>query len=250
MSNLTPEKRMDKNGRLVTRHVKGNASDSSTDRSIPAPSASKSRPTSKAGYAKEISEFLLEAAGEEDRELVNDMYTKYIGIRPLKLLYDRMKNWGERDSDTFENTMSSLIIASINNNYSQLKRDRHITSLIEAMPVISAFGGDYPQPRDIYGMIEKADTAAGLNKLHLNIDYVSEDDRSAFRLLAFDEIVGVPPKFRTREQLDQEAQWFDENMDALTLHISTLRKRKTTDPELMKELVSGETPSAMSSGLL
>lgn len=241
---------MDKNGHLVTRHIKSNASVSSSDRNIPAPSTSRSRPTSKAGYAKEISDFLLEAAGDEDRELINDMYSTYIGIRPLKLIYDRMQNWGERDSDTFENTMSSLIIASINNSSVQLKRDRLVISLVEAMPVISAFGGDYPQPLEIFKMIENADTVAALNKLHLNIDYVSEDDRSAFRLLTFDEMMEAKPRTRTREQINQEAQWFDENMEPLSLHTGTLRKRKTTDPDFLKELVSGDNHSAMSSGIL
>jgi hypothetical protein len=192
----------------------------------------------------------MEAAGDEDRALINDMYTTYIGIRPLKLIYDRMENWGERDSDTFESVMSTLIIASINKSSVQLKRDRLVTSLVEAMPVISAFGGDYPQPLEIFKMIENADTVAALSKLHLNIDYVSEDDRSAFRLLAFDEMMEAKPRTRTREQLDKEAQWFDENMESLSLHTSTLRKRKTTDPDFLKELVSDETPSAMSSGIL
>lgn len=250
MSNLIAEQRLDKNGRLVTRHVKNGAEATPSNISIPAPSKGKVRPTSKAGYAKEIGDFLMEAAGDEDRELVRDMYSTFVGIRPLKLIYDRMQNWGERDSDTFADVMSSLIVDSINNHSAQLKRDRLVTALVEAMPVISAFGGNYPQPRDIYGMIENADTVAALSKLHLNGDYVSENDRSTFRLIAFDEIVGAPPRTRTREQTDREAQWFDENIDALSLHTSTLLKRKTTDPDFLKELVSDETPSAMSSGIL
>lgn len=181
---------------------------------------------------------------------VESMYATHVGIRPLKLIYDRMYEWGERDSDTFENVMASILIVSNERNYSQSKRDRLVTSLVEGMPVISAFGGHSPQPRTILSMIENADDAATLYRIPLNIDYVDENDRSSFRLLMFDKMIKSASAQRTREQLTTEAHWFDENMEALALHTSTLMQRQTTDASFLKELVSGDGHTAMSSGLL
>ena len=250
MSRTVPEKRLDKNGRLVTKHVLAAPKQGSPSSAMPAPSVTGKRPVSKADFAREISQFLLEAAGEYEQGIAAYTYADNLGIRTLRLIHQRMQPLSERDSDLLEDSLNKLIGKTINQDDSQKQRDRIVTALVEALPVITTFCSPNVSAWKAIDVTYGVNYAAKHNRVLFEGSNVTDEDREVFRWMAFEHIIMNVATSRTKEWLRDESRWFTDNWDRLAAQADTIRERGTTDREFLSTLIADDTSAVLARGTL
>ena len=250
MSRLVPEKRVDKNGRVVTKHVLADPKPASSLSVIPVPGVSGKRPVSKADFGREISQFLLESAGDYDQSIAAMTYADNLGIRTLRLIHQRMQSLSERDSDLLEDSLNKLIGKTLNQDDSQQQRDRIVTALVEALPVITTFCSPNVPAWKAIDVTYGANYAAKHNRVRFEGSNVSEEDREIFRWMAFEHVIMNVSTSRTKEWLQDESRWFTDNWDRLAAQADTIRERGTTDREFLSTLIAEDTSAVLARGTL
>lgn len=255
MSRTVPEKRVDKNGRVVTRHVLADPAAGKQTATMPPPTtAAVPAAHSVDYYAEEIANFLLEAAGDTDIEFARTLYKGTLGIPPLRLIHDRMHDWSERDSDLFEETLQKVITKTIASGDTQENRDRLAVILVETMPVITRFcklpTSSWHAMDIVYGANYAATHFAGGRDGSDIISTMSQEDRNMLRYMAFEYSVMNVCTSRSRDWLVDESRWFANNMERLAAQAKTIRKRGTTNRDFLNDLIAEDTSPVLAEGTL
>jgi hypothetical protein len=255
MSRTVPEKRVDKNGRVVTRHVLADPSTGRQVSAVPPPApASVPAATSVDYYAGEIANYLLEAAGETDIEFARSLYAGALDSGTLRLIHERMHDWNERDGDLFVETLQLAITKTVARGDTEENRNRLAVILAETLPVISAFSrhpvNAHYAMDVVYGANYAATHFAGGSDGSDIVSDMTQTDREMLHWMTFEFIVMNVSTSRPRAWLQDESRWFADNMDRLALQADTIRKRGTTDREFLSELVAADKSVALAEGTL
>lgn len=254
MTKLIAEQRLDKNGKLVTRHVLAATNDDSKASRIPTPvtPATPKLPVTKGEYAKEIADFLLEGAEDVDRKEVALSMSTNLGIRPLMLIHERMHDTDEWDGELLGLALELIMDAKDNTGEKlpQHLKDNRAAALVESLPVIKGFCDLQVHPRVVADIASTVAYAAKVNYVKMNSPYVTDEDRSVLRYFAFEAIVKKTSFAHDRESLLENAEWFDENREELSTHAAMIRGRGVTDRELLESFISKDGHRVLAEGSL
>lgn len=165
-----------------------------------------------------------------------------LGLEGVMLVHERMSDLS--DEDAFSVGQMLMSVLSDRNGGFGADRVQATCTMIDAVPVMRMFG---PQddPRLLLNNLALLHSVAwerGVGGLYATV----ETDRMAVRYLAFRMCMGVYPDTR---DLKNEAQWFEENHEALIPYIDLIRARGA-DFGWMQELVSESNVAPLSEGLL
>jgi len=252
MSNLTPEKRADKNGRLVTRHVLTDKRGTPFASGVPSPATPLTPlPKTRDEYAREIVNFLLEASDDLDRDTTSKLHLKHLTLSTLRLIHERMSGMSEREGDLFLDSLDKIIAGSVNQDDTQAELESIVDALTKAMPVIAKFRGTSMSAWEAISIAKGASYGAQGNDIIFASKFkVLESSERAFRYLVWEFMITGECRKRQGSDIREDAQWLEENMDRLSDHRAMLKERGTVDRELLNEMIILNEIPALSEGLL
>jgi hypothetical protein len=242
MTTLVPKPLVDKNGVRTTRMVRED-NRSSAKTSFPSPKAAPvTRLTSKAAASEIVA---LTSKGiwnnfSGERVDYSEAVMDKLGLEGVNLVHERVIALSEDDAYF----VGTLLLHVLRDRDFGSDRVEATCTMIDAVPVVRMFG---PQDdsRFLLKNLALLNSVAKENGIWLD-DAVVESDRRAVRYLAFHLCMGVYPYAR---DLKNEAQWFDENCEALVPYINLI-KEHGADFDWMKELVSESSVTPLTNGLL
>jgi hypothetical protein len=241
MTNLVPKHLVDKNGVRTTRMVR-EESRSSTKASFPSPKAAPVTWRTSQAAAKEI--LAITAKGiwnnfDGERIDYSETIMQMLGLEGVMLVHERVRSLPEEDAFT----VGTLLMHVVRDREFGADRAEVACTMIDAVPVMRTFG-PRDDPRLLLNNLSLLHSVAwerGVGGLYATV----ETDRLAVSYMAFRMCMGVYPNAR---DLKNEAQWFDENREALVPYVELIRERGA-DFGWMKELV-GEGVAPLADGLL
>jgi hypothetical protein len=252
MGRLVTEQRFDKNGRLVTRHVLAdrNPARSINDAPVPATPVA-STPQTREEYAQEITDYLLEASDQFDRDATARLFAKDLTLYSLRLVHSRMHDFSERDGDLFLDALDKLILGSVEQGDSQAERENEVAALVEVMPVITKLGDPSMSSWEAISIAKGAGYGAQANYIIIaNHIRVPEGHVRAFRYLAWEYMVTGECRKRRMDAIKQDALWLEANMDSLSDYREMIKERGTVDQEFLDELLVNNSAPALGEGIL
>lgn len=252
MSRLIPEKRVDKNGRAVTRHVLNDTAPPVSAKSLPAPaSTAEKRPVSKFEYAVKIADFFFEWEDNYEKQLAIARYETQLSISSLRKInawINALDPENERDAEIFDQVLTRILKREEDSPSSS---NRMVTILVESMPVMTRFLPDHNANHLVaLETVNGANYAAKVNRVVIDGRNVTEEERQMFHWMVFELMVKKINTSRDHDFLREEGRWFSENMDALAAHAKTVIKRGTTDREFLHDLISKDSSTALAEGTL
>jgi hypothetical protein len=242
MTNLVPKQLVDKNGVRTTRMVR-EESRSSTNTSFPSPKAAPVTWMTSKAAAKEI--LALTAKGmwnnfNGERVDYSETIMQMLGLEGVMLVHKRVRALPEEDAFL----VGTLLMYVVRDRGFGADRPEATCTMIDAVPVVRTFG-PRDDPRFLMNNLSLLHSVAKESGVGSR-DETIEADRSAVRYLAFRMCMGVYP---ATNELKNEAQWFEENHDALVPYIDLIMERGA-DFGWMKELVSESGITPLANGLL
>lgn len=252
MGRLVAEKRVDKNGRLVTKHVIADKQGASSTSDIPIPGTPvASGPQTRDDYAREITDYLLEASDQFDRDATARLFAKDLTLYSLRLVHSRMHEFGEQDGDLFLDALDKIILGSVEQGDSQAERENDVASLVEAMPIITKLGDPSMSSWEAINIAKGAGYGAQANYIIIaNHIRVPEGHVRAFRYLAWEYMVTGECRKRRMDAIKQDALWLEANMGSLSDYREVIKERGTVDQEFLDELLVNNSAPALGEGIL
>lgn len=242
---------MDKNGKLVTKHVRSTPSITSGASKIPAPSVSSSKPT----ISKErrpIYKDIMQRTGSAIKMKQKDW--DYVRERLAPLSDDELQGL----VDVMDR--SSEFSRTINEKYFKMAiRSGHVLNAVDTMNTFlsGASPEDYDDPHKTFGGV----MLGGAERL-LNHDWTipeGKEDAIRTRLLATqtiiescgygDDAVQVTPIMSYHLKSLELGNFIHENADRGDDIIAAIRSRRSTDPGMLRELMDHDVKS-LNSGVL
>ena len=248
MSNLMPEKRVDRNGRVVTRHVLSGRALTDHDRSFPAPVTAppKKRLVTKADYANQIAESLLvetEGRSGTARELED------LGMKTLR----RVNRWVDSSDDELSRSIFLRALVNIVHkpNKENIASDRLTNLMLEVMPTVIGFIPEKAQlmPWHVNDVIHAVNYGAKVNYIFFESNG-SAETTAILQYIAFEYMVKNVNTARPLDWLREESKWFAENFERLCAHGETIIKRGSTDRDFLDELVASDRALSLGEGTL
>jgi hypothetical protein len=252
MGRLIAEQRVDKNGRLVTRHVLADKQATSALGDAPAPLAPViPTPQTRDEYAREITDYLLEASDHFDREATARLFAKDLTLHSLRLVHGRMHEFGEQDGDLFLDALDKLILGSVEAGDSQAELENNVAALVEVMPVITKLGDPSMSSWEAISIAKGAGYGAQANYISFaNRVRLPESHVRAFRYLAWEYMVTGEFRKRRMDAINKDAQWLEANIDKLSGYRDVIKERGTIDQEFLDELLVNNSVPALGDGIL
>lgn len=251
MGRLITEQRFDKNGRLVTRHVLADKKTASALSDTPAPVATAPTPQTRDDYAREITDYLLEASDQFDRDATARLFSKDLTLYSLRLVHSRMHEFGEQDGDLFLDALDKLILGSVEQGDGQAERENDVASLVEVMPVITKLGNPSMSSWEAISIAKGAGYGAQANFIIIaNHIRVPEGHVRAFRYLAWEYMVTGECRKRRMDAIKQDALWLEANMGRLSAYREVIKERGTVDREFIDELLVKNSVPVLGEGML
>jgi hypothetical protein len=251
MSKLVPEKRVDKNGRVVTKHVLDAAPPSMAGRAFPVPVAAteKKRLASKLDYGTKIAKALL---GPDEVIKGQNYYSTRLSMKALRRVnawVDALAPDNERDRDIFAQALNKITFKD--DADSPIARDRLACILVEIMPVITEFAPEKSVriPWSVNELVSAVNYGAKVNRILFETK--SDADTTAMlQYTAFEHAVKNVNTARPQEWLREESRWFMDNFERLSMYRETIIKRGSTDRDFLDELVAGDRAASLGEGAL
>jgi hypothetical protein len=251
MSKLVPEKRVDKNGRVVTKHVLVGNAPSGADRTFPVPVAAteKKRLASKLDYATKIAKSLL---GPDEVIKGQHYYSTRLSMKALRRVnawVDRLEPDNKRDRDIFAQALNKITFKD--DADSPVARDRLACILVEIMPVVTGFAVEKSVriPWSVNELVSAVNYGAKVNRILFETKSGPETT-AMLQYTAFEHAVMKVNTSRPQEWLRDESQWFVDNFERLSLYRETIIKRGSTDRDFLNELVAGDRAASLGEGAL
>jgi hypothetical protein len=251
MSRLIPEKRVDKNGRLVTKHILDGKASPGTDRAFPSPvsEVEKKRLASKLDYGTKIAKALL---GPDEVIKGQHYYSTRLGMKTLRRInvwVDTLEPDNERDRNIFAQALNKITFKDDVN--SPVARDRLACILVEIMPVITGFAVEKSVniPWSVNELVSAVNYGAKVNRILFETKSDAEST-AMLQYTAFEHAVKNVNTARPQEWLREESQWFMDNFERLSMYRETIIKRGSTDRDFLNELVAGDRAASLGEGAL
>lgn len=246
-----PERRVDKNGRLVTKHVLVEKVVSGANRAFPVPVTvtEKKRLASKLDYGTKIAKALL---GPEEAIKGQHYYSTRLSMKALRRVnawVDTLAPDNERDRDIFAQALNKITFKD--DSDSPIARDRLACILVEIMPVITEFAREKSVriPWSVNELVSAVNYGAKVNRILFETKS-SPETTAMLQYTAFEHAVMNVNTSRPQEWLREESQWFVDNFERLSLYRETIIKRGSTDRDFLNELVAGDRAASLGEGAL
>lgn len=251
MSKLVPEKRVDKNGRVVTKHVLSGDPSSPANHTFPPPVAAteKQRLASKNDYGSKIAKAIL---GPDEVIKGRHYYSSCLSIKTLRRInvwVDALDPDNERDKRIFSQALNHIVLKE--KVSSQIPRDRLACILVEIMPVVTGFAPDRSVtiPYSVNELVNAVNYGAKVNRIVFE-SAVTEEATALLQYTAFEHLVMNVNYAHPMDSLKDESRWFMENFEKLAPHHEMIIKRGSMDRDYFNELIGEGRAQSLASGTL
>ena len=247
MNNLIPEKRMDRNGKLVTKHVKSAPSASNVASKIPAPSVGGSAKAVAISQARRpVYKEIMQRTGSAIRMKAKDwdyvrQYLAPLSDDELSGLVEAM-NYSREFSGTISEKYFKIAI-----------RSGHVVNAVQSMKTIlsGASPADYSDPHKTFGGV----MLGGAERLLEDDWTIPEGKENAVRarLLATQAIiehcghadgtVQMSPIGAYHLNSFELGNFIHENADRGDEIVAAIQSRRSADPGILRELMNHDVKS-------
>lgn len=242
MTNLVPKHLVDKNGVSTTRMVRPDK-EQATPLSLPAPVVVSTPKNDAEAIVAIVADWVEEKNADKLDQLALHLNAK-LGAIGVREIYARVASLPEEDAAVFG---AQLVDVLTRREFASF-RLRAMHTLIDAIPVARKFA-----ETDASDFLQKEmpmiAAMGDLNSDPLGGPHTDEDQRS-IGYLTFRRCINSNREQVYFHNLKTEAQWFEDNADALIPYAELLRKRGGADVSFLKELIRGDTTTPLAGGML
>lgn len=242
MANLVPKHLVDKNGVPTTRMVRPEKERATTS-SLPAPTVVTAPKNDAEAIVAIVADWVEERNADKLEQIALHIDAK-LGVVGAREIHDRVAQLPEEDAKVFG---AQLVDVLTRKEFSAF-RLRAMHTLIDAIPVARKFTG-----ADVLNFLQKElpmiSAMGDLNSDRINTTHTDEDQRT-IAYLTFRRCTNSNREQVYFHKMKSDAEWFEDNADALIPYADMLRKRGGADMGVLKELVRGDTTAPLAGGML